>query len=134
VARDLIIDIVATATLLIVVVILFSAQERTFWLLSLGLLGIISAWVMVHTVFMLRYARIFFTDPVGGVDFPDDSEQTYADFAYLAFTVGMTFQVADTDLTSRPMRMAVLQHALLAFVFNTVVIAVTINILAGLGK
>ena len=68
----------------------------------------------------------------GGIDFKKDDPPDYVDFAYVAFTVGMTFQVSDTDIQLRAIRRAVLGHALLAYVFGTVIIAVTINVIAGL--
>ena len=68
----------------------------------------------------------------GGVDFNEDRRPRYSDFAYLAFTIGMTFQVSDTDLTSKAMRTTALRHALLSYVFGTAIIATTINLIAGL--
>ena len=70
--------------------------------------------------------------PVGGIDYNDDDPPDYRDFAYLALTIGMTYQVSDTDLTARPIRRAALRHALLSFLFGSVIVAVTINIVASL--
>ena len=67
-----------------------------------------SAWGVVHTIFTLRYARIYYTGDDGGVDFNEKTPPDYTDFAYLAFTIGMTFQVSDTNLTSKAMRGALL--------------------------
>jgi uncharacterized membrane protein len=93
------------------------------------------SWAVVHMTFTLRYARIFFTDPLGGIDFhEDDRDATYIDFAYVAFTIGMTYQVSDTDLTKRQIRSAALRHALLSYLFGTVIIAMTINVIAGLAR
>jgi uncharacterized membrane protein len=83
---------------------------------------------------MLRYARLYYADPVGGVDFNEDVRPDFSDFAYLAFTIGMTYQVSDTDLTNRRIRRTALRHALLSFLFGTVIVAMTINIVAGLLK
>ena len=73
---------------------------------AIGVLTIASSWVLVHTVFALRYAHVYYTDPVGGIDFKTKGveDPDYVDFAYTAFTVGMTFQVSDTDITTRLMR------------------------------
>jgi uncharacterized membrane protein len=94
--------------------------------------GVLLSWAVVHTVFALRYAHIFYTDVPGGIDFKDESLPDYYDFAYVAFTVGMTFQVSDTDVTSRPMRRAVLRHAVLSWLFGAIIVAMTINLIAGL--
>ena len=93
------------------------------------------SWGVVHLTFTLRYARLFFTNPQGGIDFHDDhKDASYVDFAYMAFTIGMTYQVSDTDLTNRQIRSAALRHALLSYLFGTVIIAMTINVIAGLAK
>ena len=93
------------------------------------------SWAVVHLTFTLRYARLFFTDPQGGINFYEDKDDpTYVDFAYLAFTIGMTYQVSDTDLTKRKIRAAALRHSLLSYLFGTVIIAMTINVIAGLAK
>ena len=73
------------------------------------------AWASVHTVFTTRYARIYYTGPDEGVDFNEDDPPRYSDFAYLAFTIGMTFQVSDTDLKTKEIRATALKHALLSY-------------------
>jgi len=100
----------------------------------LGIVSVVLAWAVVHTVYTLRYARMYYTEPVGGIDFNSDAPPRYVDFAYLAFGIGMAFQVADTNLTSSAFRSVVLRHALLSFVFATVILAVTINLVAGLNS
>lgn len=98
---------------------------------AVAILTVASAWLLVHTVFTLRYAHRYYTEPVGGVDFKTTKETPdYHDFAYLAFTVGMTFQVSDTDLTTNAMRRLALRHALLSYLFGAVILAMTINITA----
>jgi uncharacterized membrane protein len=91
---------------------------------------IILSWGVVHTVYMLRYAHLYYNPPRGGIDFNGD-EPNYLDFAYLAFTLGMTYQVSDTDIQDQTIRRTVLAHTLLSYVFGTVIIAATINIVAG---
>ena len=103
-------------------------------LLVCGVSAIIGSWGVVHTVFTLRYAALYYTGPDGGVDFNEDDQPTYADFAYLAFTIGMTYQVSDTDLKTKAMRHTVLRHALLSYLLGTVIVATTINLAAGLAK
>lgn len=103
-------------------------------LAGLVLLSILVSWATVHLVFTLKYARLYYMTS-GGIDFHDGSaDHSYGDFAYVAFTVGMTYQVSDTELTARPIRMTALRHALLSFVFGTAIIATTINLIAGLAK
>lgn len=101
-------------------------------LAGLGVLTVAVSWLTVHTVFALRYALMYYTEPVGGIDFKG-YEPAYKDFAYLALTVGMTFQVADTDLKNSTMRATVLRHALLSYLLGSVILASAINLIAGLG-
>ena len=100
-----------------------------------GIATIVASWSLVHTLYALRYAHLYYGDVPGGVDFKNDDEPpAYLDFAYLAFTVGMTFQVSDTDIQSTTIRRTVLRQALLSYVFGTVIVATAINVVAGLFK
>jgi uncharacterized membrane protein len=107
---------------------------RVAFLVGLAIFTVVVSWSVVHTTYTLRYARIYYSGPDGGVQFkmPDDAKPKYTDFAYLSFTIGMTFQVSDTDLTSSIMRKTALGHALLSYLFGVVIIAVMINLVAGL--
>jgi uncharacterized membrane protein len=110
---------------------------KSGFLVALAVLTVVLSWSVVHTTFTLRYARLYYTGPDGGVDFNDaegDEPPDYGDFAYLAFTVGMTFQVSDTNLTSKAMRRTVLRHALLSYLFGVVIIAVMINLVVGIAR
>lgn len=99
-----------------------------------GVSSVAAAWLVVHTVFTLRYARLFYLDDAGGIDFNQgDDLPAYVDFAYLAFTIGMTYQVSDTNLKTRSVRSTALRQALLSFVLGAVILATTINLVAGLG-
>ncbi len=102
-------------------------------LAALGLLTIAVSWLTVHTIFMLRYALLYYTEPVGGVDFNGDELPSYVDFAYLAITIGMTFQVSDTNLKSTAIRATALRHALLSYLFGSLILAGAVNLIAGLG-
>jgi uncharacterized membrane protein len=102
-------------------------------LVGLSVVSIVLAWSTVHTVYSLRYARLYYGGEDGGVDFNDKSTPCYPDFAYLALTIGMTFQVSDTDLTTNAFRRLALRHALLSYMFGALIIATTINLIAGLG-
>jgi uncharacterized membrane protein len=101
-------------------------------LMTVSLLTAFLSWGVVHTEFALRYAHEYYTAPIGGIDFGDDVHPDYRDFAYLAFTVGMTFQVSDTAVTTRKIRRTVLSHALLAYLFGAVILAATVNVIAGI--
>ena len=103
-------------------------------LAGVGILSVILSWALVHTIYTLRYALLFYTAPIGGVDFKEPGLPSYADFAYLSLTLGMTFQVSDTDLNTRAFRKTALRHALLSYLFGTIIVATTINLIAGLGK
>ncbi len=107
---------------------------REVMLEALGIITIVLSWLVVHTTFALRYAHLYYTQPVGGINYKEgpDYAPDYKDFAYTAFTVGMTYQVSDTDITRREIRHTVLRHALLSFVFGAVIIGATVNIVAGL--
>jgi len=95
-------------------------------LTALAFVSVALAWTSVHTVYVLRYARLYYTPPDGGIDFHGE-KPAYLDFAYLALTIGMTFQTSDPDLTHRPVRRRALHHALLSYVFGTVIVAITVG-------
>ena len=104
------------------------------FLIALGLLSVVLSWTVVHTVYMLRYARAYYGEPVGGIEFNEEEPPTYPDFAYFSFTVGMTFQVADTNITSKAIRRVTLHHALLSYLFGAVLLGLVINVVATLLK
>ncbi|PNY80117.1 DUF1345 domain-containing protein [Deinococcus koreensis] len=104
-------------------------------LTALAVLTVAASWLLVQTEYTLHYARLYYRDGRGVQFLHGDGqldEPTYWDFAYLSVTIGMTYQVSDTNLNTRAMRRLLLGHALLSFVFGTVIIAVTINGVAGL--
>ena len=99
---------------------------------GLGIASIVTSWAVVHAIYALRYADMYFKHP-GSIDFNNDSLPSYRDFVYLAFTIGMTYQVADTNLRTTHLRSTVLRHALLSYLFGTAIIATTINLIVNLG-
>ncbi len=103
-------------------------------LVGSGVLSVVLAWGVVHTVFSLRYADLYYDGEPGGIDYNEDDPPAYSDFAYLAWTIGMTFQVSDTDLKSKEIRRTALRHGLLSYAFGALIIATTVNLIAGLGK
>jgi uncharacterized membrane protein len=108
-----------------------AAAPQRGLLTALAIASVALAWLSVHTVFLLRYARVYYSPPDGGIDFGDERPD-YGDFAYLALTIGMTFQVSDTDLTAKRVRRVALHHALLSYLFGTVIVAITVSSVAGL--
>jgi uncharacterized membrane protein len=99
----------------------------------LGILAVVASWFAVHTLFTVHYARLYYSDEPGGINFHDPEPPRFRDFAYLAFTVGMTYQVSDTEIGLTSIRATVLRQALLSYLLGAVVLAVTINLIAGLG-
>ena len=104
--------------------------------------SVILSWIMIHTIFAIRYAHLYYNllyeermsqkEHKGGLIFPSNDPPDYFDFAYFSFVIGMTWQVSDIQITSRRIRRMVLFHALLSFLYNTVILALTINIISGL--
>ncbi len=100
--------------------------------------GLILSWLLLHTLFTIHYAHKYWTISKSssgyerGLKFPEDNNPDYLDFAYFSFVNGMTFQVSDVSVTSKTMRILVLFHCLLAFMFNTIIVALSINLIAGL--
>lgn len=97
------------------------------------------SWLMVHTTFCFHYAHLYYDDAekddsvhAGGLDFPNENKPDYLDFVYFSYVIGMTFQVSDVAITSRTIRRLALLHGLLSFGLNTFVVALTINLIAGL--
>ena len=100
-------------------------------IIAVAFLSIVLSWITVHTVFTLRYARLYYSAG-GGIDWHARDLPDFGDFAYVALTLGMTFQVSDTDIISKPIRKAALRHAVLSYVFGVVILATTINVVASL--
>ncbi|WP_306207299.1 DUF1345 domain-containing protein [Actinoplanes sp. RD1] len=100
----------------------------------LGVFVVVLSWALVNTVFALKYARLYYSGGDGGIDFGQREPPAYSDFAYAAFTVGMSFAVPDVQLNQTSIRKVALGHALLSFLFGTVVIAVAVNLVTNLGQ
>ncbi len=105
----------------------------------LAVITIVGSWLLVHTIFAMHYAHEYYQDhktdsnsKAGGLDFPEDIEPDYWDFLYFSFVIGMTSQVSDVQITSRSLRRLSLLHSILSFFFNTAIVAMSINIIAGL--
>ena len=105
----------------------------------LAMTAVVISWWLVHTVFTMRYAHLYYTTdegkktPLGGLEFPgNDKEPDYLDFVYFSFVVGMTFQVSDVEISSKQIRRLAWAHGLIAFAFNTAIVALSINVISGL--
>lgn len=132
------------ASILAVLLLLVTKRDGNHgmnWRLPFAIAGMIFSWFLIHTIFTLRYAHIFYGDHatipnkhIGGLEFPDDATPEYIDFAYFSFVLGMTFQVSDVQITSKRFRSLALLHSLVSFGFNTIMIALTINVIAGYGN
>jgi len=101
---------------------------------AMALLGVAVSWLLVQTLFTLRYAVLYYSGDVGGIDFNQSEPPRFADFAYLSFTMGMAYQVSDTSIQNSTIRVAVLRQALLSYVFGSFVLATTINLVVGLAS
>ena len=133
---DLLILLAALGSLAAVVLVMVGSKDVTgtgrLLLALLAMTCTAMSWLMVHTLFTLRYTEIYYSDEPGGIGFNQDEPPQYTDIAYMAFSVGMTYQVSDTNITTRAMRSAVFRHSLLAFVFGTGILATTINLVVSL--
>ncbi len=112
-----------------------SASDTRGGVLAAMALGSVAlSWLLIHTLFTLRYASQYFSGEPGGIDFNTSEPPRYVDFAYVAFSLGMTFQISDTNLLTSAFRATALRHALLSYVFGTVVVATTINLAVSLSS
>jgi uncharacterized membrane protein len=116
------------------------AETSAILYAPLAVIGMLLSWMIVHITFAFHYAHFYYDDDedgnshknVGGLNFPNETKPDYLDFAYFSFVIGMTFQVSDVEITHGRLRRLVLLHSLLSFTLNTFVVALTINLIAGL--
>jgi uncharacterized membrane protein len=104
-------------------------------LIGAAVLTVMLSWTVINTVYTLRYADLHFRSKPGGIAFGDENGQerpSYRDFAYVAFTIGMCYQVSDTTLRDPRIRRAVLAHAILSYLFGVVIVAGSVNLISGL--
>ncbi|GLL16248.1 hypothetical protein GCM10017577_74080 [Pseudonocardia halophobica] len=127
--------VAAVASLVAILQAVASAGQHDAVAVAVVVLAVVDAilsWALVNTVFALKYARLYFAGNDGGIEFHHDEAPVYADFAYVAFTVGMTYAVSETRLETTQMRKVGLGHALLSYLFGTVVIAIGVSLLTNL--
>lgn len=135
--------IIATCASFLAVILLLVTKKHgnqgEAYHMPIAIGGMIFSWLLIHTVFTLRYAHIYYGDhpskddvAAEGLEFPGDEKPDYFDFAYFSFVLGMTFQVSDVQIKSKKLRHIALFHGLLSFGFSTIMIALTINVLGNL--
>lgn len=130
--EEALVVIVALAALVGIVVILVTGNTGARNAAALlGLLGVFLTWGMLHLMYTTRYAHMYYSHPIGGIDFNDQIQPRYVDFMYFSYNLGMTYQVSDNNVSTTAIRSVVLRHCLLSYVFGTVVLAATINLVLG---
>ena len=137
-----IIVLIASMASMVAVLLLILSKENagSAWLyLPVTVGAMLLSWILVHTTFCFHYAHMYYKDDADepethaeGLDFPGNEAPDYLDFAYFSFVIGMTFQVSDVEISSRLIRRQALVHGLLSFGLNTFVVALTVNLIAGL--
>ena len=145
-SRYLIFAVVLTASLVSLVAMYLllkstkgQSEDTVSGYIFLAMSAVVVSWWMVHTVYTMRYAHLYYaTDegkrtPIGGLEFPgNNKDPDYLDFVYFSFVIGMTFQVSDVEISSRRIRRLVWAHGLISFAFNTAIVALSINVISGL--
>lgn len=102
-------------------------------LAGVAVLSVAASWALIQTDYLLRYAHLYYTEPVGGIDFNQDEPPRYTDFVYVSVGLGMTYQVADTDVRDNGIRRIVIAQTLLAYLFGAIILATIINLVTSLG-
>ncbi|MER7243447.1 DUF1345 domain-containing protein [Kribbella sp. NPDC000426] len=122
---------IGAVTLIALILILGRSQGQNV-AAAIGLAGVFMNWAVLHMMYAARYAHLYYFDPAGGIDFNSDESPSYRDFFYFSYNLGMTYQVSDTSVSSSAIRAVVLRHCLLSYIFGTVILAATINLVAGI--
>jgi uncharacterized membrane protein len=125
------------ASLGAVAVVLFQARHAdeltSFLLAGTSVVAVAASWGLIQVDYMLRYAHMYYAEPGGGIEFNQDEDPVYTDFAYFSLGLGMTYQVADTNVTVNAIRRTVIAQTLLAYLFGAVILATVINLVTSLG-
>lgn len=137
VAEELVVIAAALGGLFsIAVLIVRGGTDTDHAAVALG--GVFMAWAALHLMYASRYAALYYAasgggaTAAGGIDFNSDDPPSYRDFLYLSYTLGMTYQVSDTSVSSSAIRAVVLRHALLSYVFGTSILATAINLVVAI--
>lgn len=125
------------ASLGAVAVVLVETREagvaESFLLGGIAVVAVAASWVLIQVDYMLRYAHLYYSDPIGGIAFNQDDPPMYTDFVYFSVGLGMTYQVADTNVSRNSIRRVVIGQTMLAYLFGAVILATVINLVTGLG-
>ncbi|MEO7015801.1 MAG: DUF1345 domain-containing protein [Leifsonia sp.] len=135
---DTLLLLASLASLVALVIVATQAKSSPppgkYVLALLGAASVAASWFFVHTLYTLRYAVLYYAEGDKPIDFNQEAPPRYVDFAYLAFTVGMTFQVSDTNIRSTAIRATLLRHMMLSYLFGAVILAVAVNLVASLAQ
>jgi uncharacterized membrane protein len=107
-------------------------RVQSFLLAAIAVVSVTASWALIQTDYMLRYARLYYAEEEGGISFNSDEEPMYTDFIYLSVGLGMTYQVADTNVKTNRIRRVVIAQTLLAYLFGAVILATVINLVSNL--
>lgn len=131
---ELIVVVAALGALGGIVALLIDGGTHAQWLPAiLALSGVLLAWASLHLMYATRYAYLYYTaEPVGGIDFNSSAPPAFRDFFYFSYNLGMTYQVSDTSVSDSTIRAVALRHCLLSYVFGAMILATTINLVAGI--
>jgi uncharacterized membrane protein len=133
VAQEIIVVAVALGGLVgIVTLLLLSGSVSGLAAAAIAPGGVFMVWAELHLMYATRYAHLYYEAPVGGIDFNSDDKPTYRDFLYFSYNLGMTYQVSDNSVSNAAIRAVALRHCLLSYVFGTVILATTINLVTGI--
>jgi uncharacterized membrane protein len=132
-AQEVVIVIAALAGLVgIVALLLLSGSGSGNAAAAIAPAGVFMVWAGLHLMYATRYAHLYYGGTEGGIDFNSTDPPTYRDFLYFSYNLGMTYQVSDTSVSSSTIRTVALRHCLLSYVFGTVILATTINLVTGI--
>jgi len=124
-------------SLVAVLVVSIQAQQlhgvEKYFLAGIAVVSVAASWALIQMEYVLRYARLYHSAPFGGIDFNQKQDPDYTDFVYFSVNLGMTYQVADTDVQQNSIRRMVIAHTVLSYLFGTVILASIINLVVGLG-
>ena len=126
--------LIASIASVIAVAVMIATGGSNPWNLGLALITLTLSWAVIHSIYVMKYATLYYHGKKGGIDFNnrDKSDPAFADFAYVSFNIGIAFQAGDPVFTDRSLRIAALKHGIISFVFNTVIIAAAVSIIVAL--
>ncbi|GAA2011827.1 DUF1345 domain-containing protein [Microbacterium ulmi] len=110
-----------------------AGDVASFFLAGISVVAVAASWALIQVDYLLRYAHVYYSDPVGGIDFNQEADPEYTDFAYFSVGLGMTYQVADTNVRTNAIRRIIIAQTLLAYLFGAVILATVINLVTSLG-